>query len=44
MSEYEVRVQRAAYFYGALQRGWRKLSAALARVADRALSRARAVS
>jgi hypothetical protein len=36
MSEYEVRVERAAYFCSVLERGWRKLAGALARLAGRA--------
>jgi hypothetical protein len=39
MTDYEARVERAAYFYGLLVRGWRKLASALAsltrRVSDR---------
>lgn len=41
MTEYEARVQRAAYLCGALERGYRKLSAALARLVQRALGHAR---
>ena len=39
MSEYEARVQRAAYFNALMARGWRKLVAALSRVARRATAR-----
>jgi hypothetical protein len=39
MSEYEVRVQRAAYFHGVLRSALRKLSLTLARLAGRAPNR-----
>lgn len=40
MSEYEARVQRAAYFHDVMVRGWRRLVAALSKAARRATARA----
>lgn len=39
MTEYEARVQRASYFYGVLERAWRKLASAINRFARRVTSR-----
>src|SRR5689334_6232978 len=35
MSQYQARVARAAYFHGLLESGWRRLGAALSRLAPR---------
>jgi hypothetical protein len=39
MTEYEARVERAAYFHGLMARGWHKLTTALGRLAGRVSSR-----
>ena len=44
MSQYEARVERAAYFHGLLESGWRKLVAALRRLAPRVSDVVRRVS
>jgi len=44
MSQYEARVERAAYFHGLLESGWRKLAAGLRRLAARVSGVVRQVS
>jgi hypothetical protein len=39
MTEYEARVQRAAYFHGLMTRGWQKLTVALSSLARRVSGR-----
>lgn len=44
MTEYEARVERAAYFHGVATRAWQKLAAALSRFAKRVSNRTQTAS